>query len=349
MNYEHSLSAAAGRIRDKEVDRPRRSFAFRNLVGESDAIARATELGSKVAQHPTTTVLIRGETGTGKELFARGIHYSGAASGAPFVAINCAAIPENLLESELFGHEKGAFTGAEMPKEGLLELAGSGTVFLDEISELPPNLQPKLLRVVEEKRVRRLGGLQEREISCRIVAASNRDLATAVSDGHFREDLFYRLSVFQVELPPLRYRAGDIDLLSSHFVDVLCRERGIPQKSVTQEAAALLRGHNWPGNIRELKNTIERAIILSETDAIEPEQILLQQRSSVPAAEAARSRDAVAVITVPPEGLTLEDVERQLLEITLRLTNHNQSRTARMLGISRPTIIRKIRKYHLDS
>ena len=322
-------------------------YAFHNVVGGSGAIRKAVELGQKVAEHPSTTVLIVGATGTGKELFARGIHYASANAGDPFVAINCAAIPENLLESELFGHEKGAFTDARTQKRGLLELAGRGTVFLDEISEMPVNLQPKLLRILEEKRVRRLGGLEELEIHCRIVAATNRDLALAVSDGHFREDLYYRLNVFRIELPQLRARTGDIELLALHFAESICREQGLPAKQLSDEAINVLRDHNWPGNIRELKNTVERAIILSESDVIEPVHIMLQQRSNVPASVATESRQTAGTIRIPSAGMTLEDAERELLAITLDIAGHNQSQAARILGISRPTIIRKIRKYRL--
>jgi two-component system, NtrC family, response regulator AtoC len=323
------------------------AFAFYNVVGGSQAIRKAVSLGRRVAEHPNTTVLIVGATGTGKELFARGIHYASANAGDPFVAINCAAIPENLLESELFGHEKGAFTDARTQKRGLLELAGRGTVFLDEISEMPVNLQPKLLRVLEEKRVRRLGGFDEFEIQCRIVAATNRDLGLAVSEGHFREDLYYRLNVFRIELPPLRARTGDIDLLSLHFAESICREQGMAPKTLTQDAMNLLRDHTWPGNIRELKNTIERAIILSETPLIEPSHIMLQQRSNVPATVASETRQVAGTIRVPTTGMTLEEAERELLAITLNIASNNQSHAARMLGISRPTIIRKIRKYRL--
>ncbi|MBI4409052.1 MAG: sigma-54-dependent Fis family transcriptional regulator [Gemmatimonadetes bacterium] len=324
------------------------AFGFQNVVGQSPSIRRAVALGVKVAEHPTTTVLIHGATGTGKELVARGIHYASTNAGEPFVAINCSAIPENLLESELFGHEKGAFTDAHTQKRGLLELAGRGTVFLDEISELPPNLQPKLLRVLEEKRVRRLGGLEEREIACRVIAATNRDLAQAVAEGHFREDLFYRLNVFRIELPHLRSRGDDIDNLARYFAETICREQGLPPKHLTVEALVVLREHGWPGNIRELKNAIERAIILSDKDRIEPAHIMIQQRSSVPAAVAAESRQVAGTIRIPSQGITLDEVERQLIAVTLQLADNNQTLAARMLGISRPTVIRKIRKYRLQ-
>src|SRR5687768_6951797 len=208
------------------------AVAFHNVVGSSSAIRRVIDLGCKVAGHPGTTVLIQGETGTGKELFARGVHYSSPNSADPFVAINCSAIPEHLLESELFGHEKGAFTGADSQKRGLFEFAGNGTVFLDEIGEMPQSLQPKMLRALEERKVRRVGGLKEIDIGCRVIAATNRDLSTFVQEGHFRADLFYRLGVFRLELPPLRDRVSDIDMLSRFFVDSICREHGIRPKRI---------------------------------------------------------------------------------------------------------------------
>jgi two-component system, NtrC family, response regulator AtoC len=316
------------------------------VVGESPALRQAVGLALRVALHPGTTVLLTGETGTGKELFARGIHYAGGGGDEPFVAVNCAAIPSNLLESELFGHEKGAFTDARTEKMGLLEVAGGGTVFLDEISELPLDLQPKLLRVLEEKEVRRLGGLKERPIGCRVVVASNRDLGGAVAEGKFREDLFYRLNVFRVELPPLRQREQDVILLARHFLSMICRDSGLTPRHFSAEAELLLARHPWPGNVRELKNTVERAVILSEGDRVGAEHILVQRRSNVPAAEVGAVPPA-GIIAVPAEGLTLDAVERELIAITLRLTGNNQTRTARLLGISRPTVIRKIRKFGL--
>jgi DNA-binding NtrC family response regulator len=334
---ERALAAAEGRAHP---------FAFRSVVGESPALRQAVGLALRVALHPGTTVLLTGETGTGKELFARGIHYAGSGGGEPFVAVNCSAIPSNLLESELFGHEKGAFTDARTEKMGLLELAGGGTVFLDEISELPLELQPKLLRVLEEKQVRRLGGLKERPFACRVVVASNRDLGAAVAEGKFREDLFYRLNVFRIELPPLRQREQDVILLARHFLGTICRDSGLLPRQFSAEAELLLARHPWPGNVRELKNTVERAVILSEGDRVGAEHILVQRRSNVPAAEAAAVPPA-GVIAVPAQGLTMDAVERELIAITLRLTGNNQTRTARMLGISRPTVIRKIRKYGL--
>ncbi len=333
------------------VDEDGRAFdptgAFKNAVGTSIAVQRAVLLGCNVARHTATTVLIQGETGTGKELFARGIHYAGPHEGEPFVAINCAAIPENLLESELFGHEKGSFTGADQQKRGLLEFAGRGTVFLDEVSELPAGTQAKLLRVLEDRRVRRVGGLVELEVRCRIVAATNRDLSNAVARGEFREDLYYRLNVFRIDLPPLRERGNDVELLAWHFLESLCRERGMPVKEFSASALAALRAYSWPGNVRELKNTVERAIILTETDVVDADHIIIQRRSVAPALTAGESVHAAAAIVVPPEGLTLDDAERQLIAATLQLARNNHSLAAKMLGLSRPTILRKIRKYGL--
>jgi len=333
------------------VDEEGRAFdptgAFRNAVGTSISVQRAVLLGCKVARHTATTVLIQGETGTGKELFARGIHYAGPHEGEPFVAINCAAIPESLLESELFGHEKGSFTGADQQKRGLLEFAGRGTVFLDEVSELPPGTQAKLLRVLEDRRVRRVGGLAEFDVRCRVVAATNRDLTSAVARGEFREDLYYRLNVFRIDLPPLRERGNDAEILAWHFLEALCRERAMPVKEFSAGALAALRAYSWPGNVRELKNTIERAIILAEGDTVEADHIVIQRRSVAPAISAGDSVHAAAAIVVPPEGLTLDDAEKQLIAATLKLSRNNHSLAAKMLGLSRPTILRKIRKYGL--
>ncbi len=325
---------------------PHADAAFASIIGESLAVQAAIALSRRVADHPTTTVLLHGETGTGKELFARGIHYAGPSALEPFVAINCSAIPENLLESELFGHEPGAFTDARSLKRGLFELAGRGTVFLDEINELPVKLQPKLLRALENRRVRRLGGLHEYELECRIVAATNADLSTAVASGQFRVDLYYRLSVFRIELPALRMRHGDIELLAKHFVAGICQEQGISLKTIGAAAFDLLRAHPWPGNIRELKNTMERAVIVSEGDGIGREHIVLQRRTEMPGGQSGR-KDVVGSIDVPVEGLSLAEAERQLFELTLRITGNNNTRAARLLGISRPTMLAKIRLYGL--
>jgi transcriptional regulator with PAS, ATPase and Fis domain len=325
------------------------AIAFQNIVGESNAIRRTIAVGLKVAAFGPSTMLLHGETGTGKELFSRGIHYSGDGSGEPFVAINCAAIPENLLESELFGHERGAFSGANEQKRGLMEIAGRGTVFLDEIGELPIQLQPKLLRVVEERNIRRVGGLREIPIQCRIIAATNRDLGVLASEGSFRPDLYYRLSVVSIELPPLRERDGDVELLSRFFVDQVARVHGLTPKKFAPETLTALRGYRWPGNVRELRNAIEGAMIFAEGDVIQPEHVVIRRRASIPSslALALDGLPPAAVIVVPQAGMALDEAEKQLIEATLRITSNNQSEASRMLQISRPTLLRKMRSYGL--
>jgi transcriptional regulator with PAS, ATPase and Fis domain len=284
-------------------------------------------------------VLLIGETGTGKELFARGIHYAGGTANEPFVAINCAAIPENLLESELFGHERGAFTGAQTGKQGLLELAANGTLFLDEVHHLPRQLQPKLLRALESRLVRRLGGLDEFSIECRIVAASSPLLEQVVGSGEFREDLYYRLNVFSLTLPPLRERLDDVERLARYFLAEETREYQ-QAKRFSDDAIAALLVHRWPGNVRELKNVVERAAILSaDSPIVRAEHLMIQRRSTRPV-EAVST--GIGDIHIPREGKLLEDIEREAVALTLKITNGNQAAAARMLGISRPTLAKKM-------
>ena len=312
-------------------------FGFQNVVGRSAPINEALSLAKRVADSPRTTVLLLGETGTGKELFARGIHYASPNSEQPFVAVNCAAIPETLLESELFGHERGAFTDARKRKAGLFELAGSGTLFLDEIHQLPFALQPKLLRVIESRRVRLLGGTDEVDIRCRLVAAANPMLEQAVAMGSFREDLFYRLAVFTINLPPLRERQEDIALIARQQLAESVSELG-RVKVLSPAAIDALNMHRWPGNVRELRNVIERAAILSGDErVIRAEHLLIQRRSSAPDA------DSGGEIRFPRTGKTLRAVEREAIQLALRITGGNRSAAARMLGISRPRLARKLR------
>jgi transcriptional regulator with PAS, ATPase and Fis domain len=312
-------------------------FGFQNIVGRSPAITEALELAHRVAKTPRTTVLLLGETGVGKELFARGIHYAGVNSEQPFVAVNCAAIPETLLESELFGHERGAFTDARKRKSGLFELAAAGSLFLDEIHQMPLGLQPKLLRVLESRRMRLLGGGDEIEIRCRIIAAANPLLEQAVATGAFREDLFYRLNVFTIALPALRERPEDIASIARQCLAESVNEHG-RVKVLSPQALEALQSHRWPGNVRELRNVIERAAIISgEERTIRPEHLLIQRRT------AGASDSSAGEIRIPRTGKTLAAIEREAIQVVLRLTNGNRSAAARMLGISRPRLARKLR------
>jgi transcriptional regulator with PAS, ATPase and Fis domain len=313
-------------------------FGFQNIIGRSRPIVEAVDLARRVAAARRTTVLLIGETGTGKELFARGVHYSGVAAHEPFVAINCAAIPESLLESELFGHEKGAFTGAHARKQGLLELAASGTIFLDEIHQLPQSLQPKLLRALESRAARRLGGFAEISIECRVIAAASTMLEQVVATGEFREDLYYRLNVFTISIPPLRDRIDDVEEIAKHFLALETREYQAP-RHFSPEAIDAMKSHRWPGNVRELKNVVERAAILAgDATVIRAEHLMIQRRSSTRASQENEGLD----IRIPRTGMTMAEIERQAVRIALRMTNGNQAAAARMLGISRPTLAKKM-------
>ncbi len=314
-----------------------------HIVGASESLREVTLLARQIAASRSVTVLLAGETGTGKELFARGIHAASPRTSDPFVAINCAAIPETLLETELFGHEAGAFTDARTLKRGLLEVAGTGTVFLDEVAELPLKLQAKLLRVVEDRKFRRVGGVSELTLSARIIAGTNASLEIAVSQGTFRADLFYRLNVARIELPPLRERHGDIALLSRHFVSRHAESEGSPALRISDAAVAILERYGWPGNIRELRNVIERALVVCNGDTIEPRHLSLQRRSLVPIADPPSG----VSIRIPPEGKSLDAIVHEAVHATMALTGGNLSAAARMLAISRPTLSRKLREQGL--
>jgi len=301
---------------------------FRELLGGSAALRAALTKARRVLPHADVTVLVTGETGTGKELLARALHEGGPRADGPFVAVNCAAIPSQLLESELFGHERGAFTDAHQAKPGLFEEADGGTLFLDEVGHLPLPLQGKLLRALEEKRIRRVGATESRSVDVRIMAATHVDLAEAVRRGEFREDLFYRLNVVSLELPPLRERGGDVELLAEAFVTALAARYRLPRPELLANARAALRAYTWPGNVRELRHAIERALLLSEPGTINPAELLPQAGAS-PAAPHA-----------PVGPATLAQVIAAAVEGALARHSGNKSAAARELGISRQRLQR---------
>lgn len=310
-----------------------------SLIGRSRVIAELQDLITKVADAPAT-VLIEGESGTGKEVAARLLHAGGGRAKKPFVAVNCAAIPENLLESELFGYERGAFTGANTRKKGKFEIASSGTIFLDEIGEMPLHIQVKLLRVLQEKVFERVGGNEQVKMEARIVAATNRNLKKCVRDGTFREDLYYRLQVIPINIPALRERKEDIPELVNHFLkkyDYRGRIRGL-----TAEAFEKLERYDWPGNIRELENAIERAVILCSQEYITPAYLPMENLDDL---ETAKD----FVINLPDEGISLETLERKLILLALDRSRGNQTKAARLLGITRSALIYRMEKYGIGT
>ena len=325
---ERLAREAAGRAdASRFADAERRATGFEAIVGTSAALRQTLDQAARVAPLRDLTVLVGGETGTGKELLARALHYGSPRAADPFVEVNCAAIPANLLESELFGHERGAFTGAVAAKPGLFEVAHGGTLFLDEIATLPLELQPKLLRALETRSIRRVGGQQARQVDVRVVAASHVDLGQAVRQGEFREDLYYRLNVVTLVLPPLREREADVELLARTFVDRIATSYGLPVPELSQETRAALRAHRWPGNVRELRNVLERAVVLSP-----PGTLRLG-----PLEEPRARTTAEGVLPFPAP---LSEVVRTAAQAMLDLTGGNKSEAARRLGISRPRLQR---------
>jgi len=315
------------------------SLTFPKIIGESRALMYALELVRKAA--PTkATVLLTGESGTGKELFARALHHFSPREKGPFVAINCAAIPKDLLESELFGHEKGAFTGAEARKLGKFEIADKGTVFLDEIGEMDQSIQAKLLRVLQGERIERVGGTEPRLVDVRVVAASNRDLARAVAEGRFREDLYYRLNVFPVHIPPLRDRLEDIPRLVSHFIAKYCREMKKKVLDITPEAVCILSGRPWKGNIRELENCIERAVILADSGSIGPEHVGYFQSKTAGDVASSTSEGLQCVAERAARAAEIQAINRALAD-----SEGNKTKAAEALGVSYKTLLTKIKDY----
>jgi DNA-binding NtrC family response regulator len=313
-------------------------YAIDRIVGESAPMTGLKALLQKVAASPASTVLLRGESGTGKDLAAKTIHYNSARAAKPFMNITCSALPDTLLESELFGHERGAFTDARQQKIGLLESADGGTVFLDEIGEMVPALQAKLLRVLEEKAFKRVGGSADVHVDVRVIAATNRDLEDAVKQGRFREDLYYRLNVMQVTLPPLRDRASDVPLLVNYYIDVFNREFRKQVRGVTPQALELLKAYRWPGNVRELRNAVERAMLLTDGEWLTADGLPLS---------GARVSTA-QTMELPDDGVNLETLERELVVQALKRTGGNQTKAATLLGLNRDQIRYRIEKFGLD-
>ena len=320
-----------------------RRYGFPRIIGESETLKRAVGETQRVSQ-TEATVLLLGESGTGKELFARAVHHLSPRRDNPFVAINCAAIPETLIENELFGHERGAFTGASDRRQGKFELASGGTVFLDEIGELPLGVQGKLLRAIEEKVVDRIGGRAPVAVDVRVVAATNKDLKAAVDNGQFRGDLFFRLAVFPIEVPPLRDRDDDIVLLAQHFASEIGHALRRREAHLSQEAIEALKRHHWPGNVRELENAIERACILSDTLMLEPADLGLGP--STHESESLAELDLSGTLSDVAHR-ALRVVERKKILRALEANSGNKSKTAEDLGVSYKTLLNKIKEYAL--
>ncbi len=318
------------------------THGYDEIIGDSVRMHEVMRLIAKVASSDTS-VLLLGESGTGKELFARAIHKTSPRADKPFIAINCAAIPHELLENELFGSEKGAFTSSTAKKMGKFEVANHGTVFLDEIGDMDPALQAKLLRVLQDRQFERLGGTQTIKVDVRVIAASNADLKEAIAEKRFREDLFYRLSVFPVTIPPLRDRRDDIPALAQHFLDKYCREMGKQKMRVSKEALNLMDKYNWPGNVRELENTIERAIILCEGKVIGTDHIAIR----LPTVEEIRLREGAGLKEVGQHAQMV--AERAMIIRVLKDTKGNKRKAAEILQIDYTTLFEKIKKYTIDT
>ncbi|MDT8341865.1 MAG: sigma-54 dependent transcriptional regulator [Longimicrobiales bacterium] len=315
------------------------------IVGVSPEMREVMEMARRIAPAEHATVLILGETGTGKGMVARAIHDLSPRAQGPFVNVTCSALAPTLMESELFGHEKGAFTDARTLKRGLVEVAGGGTLFLDEIGELTPALQSKLLRFLEDRTFRRLGATEDRTVDARIVAATNRSLEAEVEAGRFREDLYYRLRVLPLTLPPLRRRKGDVPALVAAFLESFNRELGKAVVEVDPEAARLLEAHRWPGNVRELRNVVERAVLLADGPRLTPE--LLPPEIREPDARPPASAGAPA-FELGPDGIDLDDLERRLLEAALERADGSRTEAGRLLGLSRHQIRNRLKKYGIE-
>ena len=315
-----------------------KKFGLDRILGRCPAMVKLFELIKDVAGSGASTVFLRGESGTGKDLVAKAIHYNSDRASRPFMNITCTAITESLLESELFGHERGAFTDAKQLKKGLLELSDGGTVFLDEVGDMPASLQAKLLRFLEEKTFRRVGGVQDIEVDVRVIAATNRNVNKLIEDGTFREDLYYRLNIIPIDLPPLRERGEDIRLLAEYYIDIFAREFRRDVKGLTADAITKLMSYNWPGNVRELRNTIERAVLLVKQDRIGSDDLVLGR---------GRADGQPCTVELPPGGISLQTVEEQLVRQALAQTGNNQTKAAKLLRLSRDQLRYRMERYGL--
>ena len=315
-------------------------FSFANMIAGSRAMRAVTETAGRVAQSDTS-VLLEGESGTGKELLAKAIHFHSSRARAPFVTINCGAIPEQLLESELFGHKRGSFTGAVSDKRGKFEAAERGTIFLDEIGELPMLLQVKILRVLQEREVDKVGETRPIKVDVRVIAATNRDLEKMVADGTFRDDLYYRLAVVSIRMPPLRERSDDIPFLVDHFLNKHAERLGRTRPTIERDVYSAFNLYAWPGNIRELENVIERALVLDKDGVLGLDDLPERLRTREP-------RVANLRMELPDEGISLEDVERELILASLHKHNWNQTRAAAFLNITRSTLLYRMEKFGLE-
>ncbi|MFN2433694.1 MAG: sigma-54-dependent transcriptional regulator [Gemmatimonadota bacterium] len=331
-------------------EREARGVALDGVLGDSPAMRAVLERVAQVAAlDETPPILLTGETGTGKGLVAHAIHARSRHAAGPFIEVNCTAIPGQLMEAEIFGYERGAFTDAKESKMGLFEAAEGGFLFLDEIGDLEPALQGKLLRAIEERTVRRVGGLRDRRVDVRILAATNRDLLKEGERGRFRKDLYYRLAVILLHLPPLRERSDDVLLLARHFLRAFRSKYGRSVQRIGSAAEDLLRAYRWPGNVRELSHVIERAVLWSRGTTLEPEQLALEMRSREAPAGPRPGDSAVPADALPPEGIDLATWERSLIERALRDAGGNQTRAARLLGVTRDTLRYRLKKFGLGS
>lgn len=344
---EELLKTIRNALRQRELFRENRylrrelnkRYSFSEIIGTSESLQNVFRLVEKISA-TNSTVLIQGESGTGKELIARAIHHNSLRADKPFIAVNCGALPESLLESELFGYVRGAFTDAKSDRKGLFRSAEGGTIFLDEVSEMPPSLQVKLLRALQEHEVTPVGSNIPIKFDARIIAATNKNLEDEVKSGRFREDLFYRLSVIEINIPPLRERKEDIPLLARHFIKKISKRQGVPEKKIPRDVMLALTTYNWPGNVRELENAIERAFILSQSEQIE--------LGCLPAKIVDYSKNSMEIRDPLGYRPTLEEMERRYILEVLKSTNYDKAEAAQILGIDLSTLYRKLKRYGHD-